>query len=85
MRTETPLLAQVVHLARDVLLQQAHQRVDLAGGTLPVLLAEREQAEHADAGVEAALDHLAHGAACRRGGRAAAAAPGPWPTGRCRP
>ena len=39
------------------------------------LKANRRQ--HAHAGVEAALDHLAHRAPCRRGGRAGAAAPRP--------
>src|SRR5690606_28520971 len=45
----------------DVLLEQAHERVDLFGGPLPVLLAEREQRQDLDTRVQRTLDHLANG------------------------
>jgi hypothetical protein len=41
---------ELVRLAGDVLLQQQHQCVDFGGGTLPVLLREREQRENLDSG-----------------------------------
>ena len=60
-RTGTPWSRSSLGLPGDVLLEQAHQRLDLAGRPLPVLLAEGEQGEHLDARLDAALDHLAHG------------------------
>ena len=53
------LLPKLGGLPRDVFLQQLHQGFDLAGRTLPVLLAEGEERQNPYAGLQTALDHLA--------------------------
>ena len=44
--TRTPCVGQLVALARDVLLEQRHERLNSRDGPLPVLLREREEREH---------------------------------------
>src|SRR5215204_5547543 len=55
------LALQLVRLAGDVLLEEGHQRRDLGGGTLPVLLREGEEREHAHPCRDRPFDHVPHG------------------------
>src|SRR5690606_6238344 len=73
------LASQLGRLLGDVLLEEGHQRIDLGLRTLPVLVREREQRQHLDAGVERALDGLAHrpGPRLVAGGTGEAALAGP--------
>ncbi len=54
-------LSSVVHLAAQVVLEQAHQRRDLALRPLPVLDREGVERQHLEAQPGRGLDRLAHG------------------------
>src|SRR5688572_4849252 len=54
------LLIQFFGLARDVLLEQRHERGNLGRRTLPVLLRECEERQMLQAHLDRALHHLAH-------------------------
>src|SRR3990172_5948005 len=51
---------ELVRLPLDVLLQERHQRRNLARGPLPVLLREGEEREHLEPHLEGPFHHLAH-------------------------
>jgi len=55
-----PLSLELLDLLGDELLEQAHQRGDLARRALPVLFREREQRQDFDAGLDRSLHCLAH-------------------------
>src|SRR5690554_1580865 len=60
------LRLQLRTLFHEIALQQPHERGDLACRPIPVLLRERIEREHAYAGLDGALDGLAHRAHARR-------------------
>ena len=55
-----PALRQLRDFLRDILLEQRHQRRDLRGRTLPVLLREGEQRQVLHTGFDRAMHDLAH-------------------------